>query len=257
MTVKRLLAATFALLLAVPALATSVADRSPFAQGVWWNPARSGDGFEIFNAAGQVMLIWYTYDDAERPIWYTAQGDLGTLGAQSWALLKHRWSNGRKAEATQVGTLRLDVRHPEAADLVWQIGGKQGTWPIQPFTVSGVTSEIDHSGMWFDPANSGWGFSLTEQGDVMGGLLFTYDTAGEPTWAAGFDRTPGRVELYSFTGACTGCAYRAPTPRSVGRLSFDFRSETQLTVFNELTLPMAAGTNIGGARLMQLSRPAS
>lgn len=258
MNIKRVFFGLAALLLAGSTLAATVADRSPFAQGVWWNPARNGDGFKIFNAAGQVMVVWYTYDDAERPTWYTAQGELTTMGQQSWPLMKHRWANGRKAEATQVGTLRLSVRHPEAADLVWEIRGRQGTWPIQPFIVSGVVSEVDHTGLWFDPANSGWGFALTDQGDVMGGLLFTYDAAGEPIWAAGFDRgKPGRVELHTFTGACTACPHRAPISRSVGHLSFDFRGDMDLTVFNELTLPMAAGVNVGGARLANLSRPAS
>lgn len=258
MTLKRTILGLATLLLACSTLAATIADRSPFAQGVWWNPARNGDGFKIFNAADQVMVVWYTYDESERPTWYTAQGEISTLGQQSWPLMKHRWANGRKADATQVGTLRLNVRHPEAADLVWEIRGRQGTWQIQPFTVSGVVSEVDHSGLWFDPANSGWGFALTEQGDVMGGLLFTYDAAGEPTWVAGFDRNkPGRVELHAFTGACTACTYRNPTSRSVGHLSFDFRSDMDLTVFDELTLPMAAGVNIGGARLVPLSRPAS
>lgn len=257
MTFKRVFLALGALLIASSCLAASVADRSPFAQGVWWNPARSGDGFQIFNADGQVALLWYTYDDAGKPIWYIAQGDLGSLGTQSWPLLKHRWANGRRADGTQVGTVRLTVRHPEGMDLAWEIGGKQGTWAIQPFTISGVINETDHSGLWFDPANSGWGFSLTEQGDIMGGLLFTYDTAGAPTWVAGFDRTPNTVELHAFTGSCTACTYNPPTTRSVGRLSFDFQSETRITVFNEMTLPMAAGVNIGGARLVSLSRPAS
>ena len=35
--------------------------------------------------------------------------------------MKHRWANGRKAEATQVGTLRLNVRHPEAAGVLTEL----------------------------------------------------------------------------------------------------------------------------------------
>jgi len=77
-----------------------VSDRSPFAQGHWWDPTRSGNGFDIFNINGQVMVVWFTYDEGGHPIWYTAGGALDSMGTQSWALLKHRWSNGRKVDPT-------------------------------------------------------------------------------------------------------------------------------------------------------------
>ena len=139
----------------------------------------------------------------------------------------------------------------------FDIGGKQGTWTIEPFVVSGVVNEVDHSGHWFDPGNSGWGFSLVEQGDVLGGALFTYDAAGEPTWVAGFERGVTSVQYQSFNGACPWCAYRAPTSQDAGRLAFAFGSETELTVRNHLAAPMAAGVALDGARVVQLGRPAS
>ena len=64
MKIKRAFLGVLALLLALPLFAATVSQRSPFAQGLWWDPARSGSGFEMFNAAGQVMVIWYTFDAA-------------------------------------------------------------------------------------------------------------------------------------------------------------------------------------------------
>ncbi len=196
MNLKRILSILAVLLITASTQAASVADRSPFAQGLWWDPTKSGHGFQIFNASDQAMVVWYTYDNIGTPTWYTAQGNTASVG-DTWPLLQHRWANGRKMDPTQVGTLRLNVRQPEAADVVWTIGTTQGTWSIQPFIVSGVINEVDHSGLWFDPSNSGWGFSLLEQGNVMGGILYGYDVSGAPTWAAGFGRTPGSVQLYA------------------------------------------------------------
>jgi hypothetical protein len=258
MLALRFVVTVFALLfVASGQAAVSVSDRSPFAQGHWWDPARAGSGFDIFNANGQVGVVWFTFDEIGRPIWYTAGGALASMGTQSWSLLKHRWSNGRRENPTVVGSLRINLRHPESADLTWDIGGKQGTWAIQPLTVSGVVNEIDHSGHWFDPGNSGWGFSLVEQGDVLGGALFTYDANGEPTWVSGFQRGTSSVEYLSFKGSCPYCSYQMPTSSSAGRLAFDFAGETQLTVRNSLSVPMAAGTNVDGARVVQLGRAAS
>jgi uncharacterized secreted protein with C-terminal beta-propeller domain len=256
MKLVRVVLGLLILLAAASTFAASVADRSPFAQGLWWDPTKSGHGFQIFNASDQAMIVWYTYDNLGTPTWYTAQGNIASVG-DTWPLLQHRWANGRKADPTQVGTLRLNVRQPEAADVVWTIGTTQGTWSIQPFIVSGVINEVDHSGLWFDPSNSGWGFSLLEQGNVMGGILYGYDVSGAPTWAAGFDRTPGSVQLYAYTGPCPVCAYQAPSTRSVGKLSFDFQGEADLTFRSNFSSEMAVGTNIDGARAIPLTRPAS
>src|SRR5258708_27052011 len=242
----RFLACLLLALAASSGFAATVAERSPFAQGLWWDPTRSGHGFHIFNAADQAMVVWYTYDDRGSPTWYTAQGDLASVGP-SWPLLRHRWANGRKADPTQVGTLRLTPQNPEGATLAWAIGSNTGSWSIQPFVVSGVLNEVDHSGLWFDPTNSGWGFSLLEQGDVLGGILYGYDAKGEPVWAAGFDRTPGRVELWSYTGPCPSCSYRPPTTVGVGHLTFDFRGEAELVLGSNLAL-LATGTHLDAAR---------
>ena len=258
MGIFRTVAALVAVLACASSFAASVAERSPFAQGLWWDPARAGNGFEIFNAADTVQVLWYTFDDQGRPVWYTAQGPVGTIGREAWPLLHHRWLDGRKAEPTTVGSLRLNPSHPEGADVVWSVGGRQGSWTIQPFYTSGMIREVDHTGTWFDPANSGWGVSLVEQVDVLGGVLFTYDAAGAPTWVAGFDRgSTGSAAMHAATGSCPGCAPRATVTRPVGRLSFEFASETRLTVRTQLDFAMAAGVNANNASLIMLSRPAS
>jgi uncharacterized secreted protein with C-terminal beta-propeller domain len=258
MSFQRVLVALLALLFGAPALAVSVAERSPFAQGQWWDPTRSGNGFEIFSTGDHVAVIWFTYSDSGRPIWYSANGQLDSLGTQSWPLLKHSWSSNGRGSALAVGSLRLNVRHAESAEVAWEIGGQRGTWAIQPLIVSGVINEIDHSGVWFDPSNSGWGLSLTEQGDVLGGVLYTYDAAGAPTWVAGFDRGgQGSVEFLAYSGACPACPHRPPVASSVGRLSMDMRSETDLSVRSRLNLSMAAGVRVDGASIVQLGRPAS
>lgn len=257
MTPRTLVAGLLALAASALATAATIEERSPFAQGHWWNPSRAGNGFEMFNVGKQVMVIWYTYDDAGKAIWYTAQGNLiDDMPSPPWPLLRHRWENGRKVDPAQAGTLKVTLNHAEGADISWDLNGKSGTWPIVPFIVSGIQNEVDHTGSWFDPANSGWGFTLTEQGDVMGGVLFTYDTSGAPTWAAGFGRERNAVELFTFEGACPSCNYRPSTSKSVGRVAFDFAGEWAMGMRNLLSLPMAQGVRID-TRMLQLSRPAS
>ena len=258
MIARAFLAALAALFLSFPAVsAVTLAERSPFTQGQWWNPSRSGNGFEIFSTSDQVAVIWYTFEESGRPVWYTAQGAVTDLGAQTWPLMKHRWANGRISSSTSVGTLRLNVKNADQLEAVWKIGATEGTWNLEPLKLSGVINEIDHSGSWFAATNSGWGISLTDQGPILGGAIFTYDAAGEPTWLAGFERSRSSVEFYSCTGACPSCPYSLTQTRSAGRLAFEFQGETSMTIRSELSVPMAAGVALQGARLVPLSIPAS
>ena len=240
--------------------ANTVAQRSPFTQGHWWNPARSGSGFDIFNAADQGMVIWYTFDESGHPIWYTAQGNIATLDkGTAWPLLQHRWTAGKKGDPVTVGSITLAVRNPEGIDLQWSVGAHSATWPIVPFAASGTQIELDHSGSWFDPAHPGWGLTVTQQGDVLGGILYAYDAQGAPTWLAGFDRgrTDSAVQLYACTGSCPWCAYNATQTKSAGQLGLEFRSEIDATLHPQLALSLPAGLAIDGARIVPLSRPAS
>ena len=108
---RRLLLLLTTLLSSTAFAVATVEDRSPFRQGHWWDPTRSGHGFEILsNQAGEVFVVWYTYDRTGAPTWYTAQGPREGLGS-SWTLLKHRWADGRVVESTPVGSLRLTPSH--------------------------------------------------------------------------------------------------------------------------------------------------
>ena len=258
-SMRALLLSSFLVLAALSAVAASLADRSPFVQGHWWDPARSGHGFELLNNAGQVAVVWYTYDEAGKPIWYYAQGPQAALGTQPFPLMTVRWADGRAAAPTAVGSLTLKPNHAESIDASWDIGGRTGTWKIQPFVASGVVNENDHTGHWYNPSNSGWGFTLTEQGDVLGAVLYAHDTAGSPTWMAGFGRlgTSRKVDMFTTTGPCPYCAPRAIVNSLVGSLTFDYQSDTALTLRNGTSLGLAAGQQVDGARVTQLGRPAS
>lgn len=238
------------------AIAASTLERSPFTQGQWWDPTRSGAGFELFSVGDQGMAIWFTFDENRRPTWYTAQGKIGT----EWQLLQHYWDRGyeRLGNTLPAGTIRFDFLDDAQADMHFSLNGRSGTWRIEPFMPGTKGNELDHSGSYFDPLHPGWGFTLTEQGDVLGGVLYAYDAQGFPTWVAGFQRNSlGSVAVVSVRGPCPGCPAAATDRLAVGRVEIEMLSETQAQLRTILDVPLTGTLKIDGARLIQLGRPAS
>ena len=48
-------------------------------QGLWWNPSESGWALQVNHQDEAIFALWFTYDDAGKPIWlsFTAQKDGG------------------------------------------------------------------------------------------------------------------------------------------------------------------------------------
>ena len=67
------------------------------------------------------------------------------------------------------------------------------------------------SGLWWNPAESGWGVSFTQRRNVVFGAWYTYDSAGKPKWyVASNCALPAGVTGTS--GTCTGQLYQVSGP---------------------------------------------
>lgn len=256
MTFFRRCCLVLASVLAATGLAHGVAvsERSPVRLGLWWDPSASGSGFELFAAGGEQVLVWYTYREDGRPVWYTASGRFDAEGRWSAPLQQHRWVDGRR-ESRSAGRVTLRRDHFEAMALEFEVGSRGGTQALVPFPVSGIVPEVDHSGAFYDPRVSGYGVGLTEQGDTVIAGLYFYDAQGEATWRVGDNGGRGdEFAMRGFRGACPGCTVVAPTPVDTGQMTLVRHEETRVT---------AKYRGAGGAtwpldgELRQLSTPAS
>ena len=50
------------------------------------------------------------------------------------------------------------------------------------YTMYASGSAPSYEGLWWNPAESGWGLSIAHQGDVIFAVWYTFDRAGSPTW---------------------------------------------------------------------------
>lgn len=128
-------------------------------------------------------------------------------------------------------------------------------WPeVAPY-LSAESTQANHTGLWSDPKEPGWGLSLDQEQGVIVATLFAYGPDGEPRWLSASALREQSADTYS--GALyrtTGAAYDAPawTPIGVseaGTLSVSFAGPGQavltyvadgLTVTKTIS-PMAFG----------------
>jgi hypothetical protein len=239
--------------------AANLSERSPLRPGLWWDATHSGSGFEIHTAPGQLFVVWYTYRADGSPVWYTAQGALSAPGKFAAPLLRHRWRDARYGGATTVGRLALSRTNAEEVQARFTVDGAGGGWTLSPYLIAGATPEIDHTGAWFDPAASGFGLTIGEQGAWLTAAYYVYDGAGEPTWAFGTNAGEGtRLTLDRFHGACPACVHSdARSPGSVA-LALDFRAESALAAtFTDPAGVLAPEWRRSGANLTLLTTPSS
>ena len=226
--------------------APKVADRFPrdparrFAPvaGGWYNPARSGHGFDIQRSGSGLAVVWYTYRTDGRPTWYLA---VAPLQGDTWSadLLQFRWQDGA-AVPEVVGSAELVFDDERRATFSWSLPEGDGSEPIQTLAL-GTSAETQFpTAAWYRPAESGWGLSLTRQGEVTYAMAFVYDADGEPVWFGGpaLDQAqPDVFDMLWFDGpdrcpSCTGPANATPTP--AGSLLFEPLSLDRGTLQAEL-----------------------
>ncbi len=99
----------------------------------------------------------------------------------------------------------------------------------------------DPTGLWYDPAESGWGLSLVQHDDTLFALVLVYDGERRPTWyvasdvkadgPAGSDPQAGEFSgvLYGTTGPWFGGAFDPATVSSaaVGNIRLRYEPGSQ------------------------------
>ncbi|HRQ65140.1 MAG TPA: zinc-dependent metalloprotease family protein [Xanthomonadaceae bacterium] len=209
-----------------------VADRSPRdasrryrpVAGGWYNPARSGHGLDLQVVGDQLFVIWYTYTEDGTPTWYLGQAPKSG-GVWESPLARFTW-DGSQASFVEVGSMRLEFDDERSAQFSWVLPGSEGSEPMQPLAV-GTSSETQFpTAAWFDPGESGWGLSVTRQGERAYAIAFIYDPAGQPTWVLGVDDAGPddlvfAVDRFHGPTRCPGCTGAAgPSVVPAGQIAF-------------------------------------
>jgi YVTN family beta-propeller protein len=187
------------------AIATPSANYGVNLQGMWWNdPAGSESGWGLYVAhqANTVFAVWYTYDADGSPLWIvipnaarvsdrTYRGDAyrttgpsinaanfdpsavqPTVVGNVFIALDATRDDFLIFSGTILGTSvhKVLVRHAFASPMpVCAAGGTPGA----------ITNFTD---MWWRPSESGWGLSVSHEGDLLFAVVYLYDEGGRTLW---------------------------------------------------------------------------
>jgi len=77
----------------------------------------------------------------------------------------------------------------------------------------------DPTGLWFDPAQPGWGLEVAQQGDTAFAVLFTYDSNHNPTWYVASNLS-NSIDFNELPAVMKGTLYRTTGP-AFSASSFD------------------------------------
>jgi hypothetical protein len=198
-------------------------------QGLWWaSPAGSESGWGInFAHQGNIIFAtWFTYDTTGKALWLSMTATQTATNVYSGTLYQTRGPafsampfNPALVTRTAVGSATLTFTDANDAQFAYTVNGVSQVKPLTrevyaalPNCVFGGTANLaqatNYQDLWWaSPAGSesGWGINLTEEGGVIFGTWFTYDTDGTPLWLS-------VTATASQAGAFTGTLYRTTGP---------------------------------------------
>jgi len=196
---------------ALPAAAQSVPATNY--TDMWWNPAESGWGITFAQQGEFVFGTLFSYDAAQRPMWLVMSegtwqpvplddfsanpADLGTYSGPLYRATGPPFNAVPftpvgAANLTEVGEMRVAFGST-ATTLEYTVDGARVTKSIrkQVFgprpadcgaAVGSRAGAANFQDLWWNPAESGWGLSITHQADILFSTLFTYGADGNGLW---------------------------------------------------------------------------
>ncbi len=203
--------------------------------GMWFNPARSGHGFDLQYAGDVIFVSWFVYEPDGAPVWYQAVGNINqTADAQNWsgALNRFVWDPALgRARGTEVGDLSMRFTSKDVGVVNWRVGNARGSERIQPLLTGGDVL-ANRTGNWFDPLQPGWGLGIYTQAQTNFTIMYFYDGNHQPRWVVGQAPAGDSVThtMQWVRGACPECAYVAPSLSPAGELKLQFNGTRSLSV---------------------------
>lgn len=203
---------------------------------VWSDPGDPGWGVFVQQQGAIAFAALFIHDAAGAPRWAVMpqgmrQGD-GSFAGNLYRTTGPATTAGATSTSL-VGTMRFAASSLQAATLTYTLDGLTFTRSLSrlPISVaqrtcawtantlkSSAATATNFTSLWWNPAQSGWGLALSQQGSTAFAVLFGYDAANQPTWNVMANGAQSAAQAFG------GTLYRANSGgvSTVGDMSLSF-----------------------------------
>lgn len=167
---------------------------------IYWNPAEPGWGYNLQHQGELLFGTWYTYADDGQPMFLTVEATLQPDGSFAGPIYRFAGTpfgqiNGSQAftAISEIGqaTMRFDA--DGELNLAYTVDGVSQVKQLERFVFAATppscfgTTESrreasNYSDLWWNDSESGWGLTLSHQGDTILALWYTYGEGGRDQW---------------------------------------------------------------------------
>jgi uncharacterized protein (DUF1800 family) len=160
---------------------------------LWWNKDESGWGLTLAHHNDKIFGVWFVYDTDGKPFWVSMSDGVASSDGLSFTGALYRTSGPSyrgafdrdRVKIAPVGSARLDFTSDGTGlTLNYAIGDLATTKRLSRMPYGSVPANFpdDHSDLWWNPAESGWGLALSHHGNTVFGVWYTYGDDGRPLW---------------------------------------------------------------------------
>jgi hypothetical protein len=128
--------------------------------GLWYNPDMNGQGFDIQVKNGRLLVYWYTFEQRRKErrfFWGTCDLTDGVEEFDLFTTTGGTFDDPKSAKAVRIGSAQLYFFGSDSGVFCCRTEehGRRSV-SIKPV----ATSDHPNSGLWYDPAYDGSGFSI-------------------------------------------------------------------------------------------------
>jgi len=208
--------------------------------GMYFNPARSGHGFDLQYAGEFLFITWFTYLSDGSPVWYQASARLQPGTVWQAPLNQFRWDALlKRAVATPVGSASVTPISGKKLRFDWVLGVENGTESMQVL-LDGAAPSPNLTGAFYNPIESGWGITVESDAATRIAVAFFYDGNGAARWSLGQGDNAARaltLPMLSYRGFCPSCAAITTTNVAGGSLQMSLAVDNTLLIAADLRDP--------------------
>lgn len=272
------------LFFALPTLAQTTTADAPSYAGFWVKPSESGWGLNLQHQGDSIFAAWYTYAADGSPTWFTMSCKL--IGNQCkeniYTVTGKPLSQGLTnigANVVSAGTGSFTFNSTSNLSFTYTAQGKTKTVsdvtkfnfarvdlvPVCTQTNASRLSSANYTDTWWGGAEaSGWGLSLSHQGDNIFVAMYTYSDDTKPAWATGLvTKVAGTAATYKgdFSAPRSGTPFfdinganatSFPLPKT-GTFTLTFISGEAATLDYDLAVAGATTSSKGRVALSRLA----